>query len=82
MAVAAEGLDALVFTAGIGERSASTRAHVCERLGFLGVELDSEANSAAQPDVDVSTAASIVRVSVIGAREDLVAARATRALLH
>jgi len=82
MAVAANGLDALVFTAGIGERSALTRARVCERLGFLGVELDSEANGAAQPDADVSTAASIVRVSVIRAREDLVAARAARALLH
>ena len=81
MTVAAEGLDALVFTAGIGEGSASTRARVCERLGFLGVELDSEANRAAQPDVPVSTPGSLVRVWVIQAREDLVAARAARDLL-
>ena len=81
MAVATGGLDALVFTAGIGEGSAHARARVCERLGFLGVELDSEANSHAQPDADVSTPSSIVRVWVIRAREDLVAARATRALL-
>jgi acetate kinase len=82
MAVAAEGFDALVFTAGIGEGSAHARARACERLGFLGVELDSEANRAARPDTDVSTPASIVRVSVIRAREDLVAARAARALLR
>jgi acetate kinase len=81
MTVAAEGLDALVFTAGIGEGSASARARVCRRLGFLGVELDSEANRAAQPDLQVSTPDSLVRVWVIQAREDLVAARAARGLL-
>jgi acetate kinase len=81
MTVAAEGLDALVFTAGIGEGSASVRARVCRRLGFLGVELDSEANRAAQPDLQVSTPDSLVRVWVIQAREDLVAARAARGLL-
>jgi acetate kinase len=81
MTVAAEGLDALVFTAGIGEGSASARARVCRRLGFLGVELDLEANRAAQPDLQVSTPDSLVRVSVIRAREDLVAARAARGLL-
>jgi acetate kinase len=81
MTVAAEGLDALVFTAGIGEGSASVRARVCRRLGFLGVELDSEANRAAHPDLRVSTPDSLVRVWVIQAREDLVAARAARGLL-
>ena len=81
MTVAGEGLDALVFTAGIGEASAYTRAWVCKRLGFLGVELDSEANRAAEPDADVSAPHSAVRVSVIRAREDLVAARAARKLL-
>jgi acetate kinase len=81
MTVAGEGLDALVFTAGIGEGSASARARVCRRLGFLGVELDSEANRAAQPDLQVSTPDSLVRVWVIQAREDLVAARAARGLL-
>jgi acetate kinase len=60
MTVAAEGLDALVFTAGIGEGSASARARVCRRLGFLGVELDSEANRAAQQDLRVSTPDSLV----------------------
>ena len=81
MAMAAEGLEALVFTAGIGESSALARGRVCERLGFLGLELDSEANHAAEPDADVSSPGSAVRISVIRAREDLVAARAARTLL-
>ena len=81
MAAALGGLDAIVFTAGIGENSASVRAAVCERLGFLGVELDRKANEAARPDGTVSTPDSPVRVVVVEAREDIVAARAARELL-
>jgi acetate kinase len=82
MAVALGGLDALVFTAGVGEGSASVRAEVCARLGFLGVQLDAAANGRAEPDADVAAAASAVRVVVVHAREDAVAARAARELLH
>jgi len=78
MAVAAGGLDALVFTAGIGERSALTRARVCERLDFLGVRLDSDANRAAEPDAEVASRGATVRIVVLEAREDLIAARAAR----
>lgn len=81
MAVALDGLDALVFTAGIGENSASLREDVCGRLGFLGVELDPQANASAHPDATLSTSASPVRIVVVEAREDLVAARAARRLL-
>jgi acetate kinase len=81
MAVAARGLDALVFTAGIGEGSALVRELVCGRLTFLGVELDLSLNDAAEPDADVSPSGSRVRVAVIGAREDVVAARAARSVL-
>jgi acetate kinase len=81
MAVAAGGLDALVFTAGIGERSALARARVCERLGFLGVTLDAARNEAAEPDADVAAAGSRARIVVLEAREDLVAARAARTVL-
>jgi acetate kinase len=81
MATALGGLDALVFTAGIGENSAFVRAAVCERLGFLGVELDRQANEAARPGSTVSAADSPVRVVVLEAREDVVAARAARQLL-
>jgi acetate kinase len=81
MATALGGLDALVFTAGIGENSAPVRAAVCDRLGFVGVRLDADANESARPDVTVSTAESPVRVVVLEAREDVVAARAARQLL-
>jgi acetate kinase len=81
MAAAAGGLDALVFTAGIGERSAATRGRICERLSFLGVQLDEDRNSAAEPDADVAAQASSVRVLVVRAREELIAARAARRLL-
>jgi acetate kinase len=82
MAVALDGLDALVFTAGIGEHSASVREAVCSRLEFLGVELDPSANASVQPDAVVSVSGSSVRVVVLEAREDLVAAREARRLLQ
>jgi acetate kinase len=81
MATAAGGLDALAFTAGIGEGSSLVRAGVCTRLRFLGIEIDDAGNVDAQPDCDVATADSAVRVLVVRAREELVAARAARALL-
>jgi acetate kinase len=81
MATALNGLDALVFTAGIGEGSARVRADVCERLGFLGVGLDLEANGTAIADADVAAPGSRVRVVVVQAREELIAARAALELL-
>ena len=82
MAGALDGLDALVFTAGIGEHSASVREAVCSRLEFLGLELDPSANASVQPDAVVSVSGSSVRVVVLEAREDLVAAREARRLLQ
>lgn len=76
MAVACGGLDALVFTAGIGENSARVREDVCGRLAFLGVELDAERNASASQDCVISRGA--VAVHVIRAREELVAARAAQ----
>jgi acetate kinase len=75
------GLDALVFTAGIGEGSAFVRERVCGRLGFLGVELDPDANGEARPDADVAAGDSRVRAWVVHAREDAIAARAARGVL-
>ncbi|HVT18503.1 MAG TPA: acetate/propionate family kinase [Thermoanaerobaculia bacterium] len=65
------GLDALVFTGGIGEHSARLRADVAARLGFAGLELDPRANEQASGDVEVSNRRSTVRVLTITAREDL-----------
>ena len=75
------GLDALVFTAGIGEGSALVREQVCVRLAHLGVELDRAANREARPDTDVAADGSPARVWVIHTREDAIAARAARAAL-
>ena len=82
MAAALDGIDALVFTAGIGEGSASVRRNICGRLRFLGVELDADANAAAVPDVDVNASGANVRVVVLHAREDVVAACAAQKLLR
>jgi len=81
MAASLGGLDALVFTAGIGERSAATRAAICQRLAFLGVQLDEDANAGATPDAELSAPGSRVAVHVIAAREDIVIARGTRRAL-
>ena len=81
MAASAGGIDALAFTAGIGEHSALVRERLCRRLEFLGVEIDQAKNGSAEPDCDVSAEGSGVRVVVVRAREELVAARAARTLL-
>jgi acetate kinase len=81
MASAAGGIDALAFTAGIGEGSALVRERLCARLRFLGVELDEARNVEAEPDCDVAAESSRVHVLVVQAREELVAARAARRLL-
>jgi acetate kinase len=80
-AVTLGGVDALVFTGGIGEHSAEIRAAVCERLSCLGLEIDLAANAAARPDTFISTQASRSAILVITAREDLMMVRAARALL-
>jgi acetate kinase len=82
MAVALEGLDAVVFTAGIGENRADVRAAVTARLRHLGVDLDETANTDAVPDAEVAATGSRARVHVIRAREELIAARHARHLLR
>lgn len=71
LAAALGGIEALVFTAGIGENSHEIRERVCRGLEFLGIELDSKANKRTKPDADIATPASRTRVLVIAAREDL-----------
>ncbi len=82
MAAALRGLDALVFTGGVGENSALVRSLTAERLGWLGVAVD-EASSTGTPaalDFDVSALDATVRTLVIAAREDLQIAAEVRAL--
>ena len=73
------GLDALVFTAGIGEHAASIRERVCRTAAWLGVELDPAANAAGGPRL--STAGSRVPIWVIPTNEELMIARHTRTLV-
>lgn len=85
MAIAAQcvpldGLDALVFTGGIGERSARMRAAICARLGWLGIEIDPDANAA--HDLQIGRPAAPVPVFVVRTNEELVIARATAHLLE
>jgi acetate kinase len=64
------GIDALVFTAGIGENSAEVRAAACASLGFLGLTIDPGRNSSSPTEQHISTAGSAVRVLVLAAQED------------
>lgn len=78
-AAALGGLDALVFTGGIGERAASVRAEICEGLDHLGIRLDPARNAAhADP---ASAADSGCAVRIVLTREDLMIARHSRAVL-
>jgi acetate kinase len=75
------GLDALVFTAGIGENSVSLRERVCRDAGWLGVELDAQANGAAKGAARITTPGSRTAAWVIPTNEELMIARHTRALM-
>jgi acetate kinase len=80
MAAAMNGLDALVFTGGVGEHAPPVRAAAADGLGFLGVALDGAGNAAATADAEIGAAGAAVRTFVITAREDLEIARQVRAL--
>src|SRR5205807_9895587 len=77
LAVSLGGLDALVFTAGVGENSAPLRAQVCRGLECLGIQLDPERNQTARPDADIARSDAPVRVLIIHTREELAIARDT-----
>src|SRR5690349_13623874 len=81
MAAAMDGLDALVFTGGVGEHAPAVRAAVAAGIGFLGVAVDEGANAAAERDVEITAAGATARVVVVTAREDLEIARQVRSLL-
>jgi acetate kinase len=70
------GVDAVTFTAGIGEHSSFIRARICDRLGFLGIEVDEELNRAARSD-ERRISRGAVQVWVIPTNEELELARMT-----
>jgi acetate kinase len=82
MAAAMNGLDALVFTGGVGEHAPAVRAAAAAGLTFLGVAVDEERNKAARGDASISAPGSQVQTLVITAREDIEIADQTRAVLR
>ncbi len=74
------GVDAIVFTAGIGENDKGVRTAVCKHFGYLGINIDEEKNSIRGEDVVISTEDSKVKVLVVPTNEELMIARDTEAL--
>ena len=81
-AAAMGGVDAIVFTAGLGENSPSMREHICHGLEFMGIQISSEKNNVRGKEVDVSSDRSKVRVLLIPTNEELMIARDTMSLVQ
>ena len=75
------GVDAIAFTAGVGENSAIIRKMVCERLAYLGIEINDEANNKRGETIEISTPSSKVKVFVVPTNEELVIAQDTVRLI-
>ena len=80
-AAAMNGVDAIAFTAGVGENDPVVRKLICDRLSFLGISIDDEANSIRGEEVRISTDASAVKVFVVPTNEELAIARETASLV-
>ena len=78
---AMNGVDAICFTAGLGENDAATRAKIVENLGYLGIAIDEEANNTRGKEIVISTADSKVKVLTIPTNEELAICRETVALV-
>ena len=74
------GVDAIVFTAGLGENAIETRADICKGLEFLGIEIDDAKNNVRGKATEVSKDGAKVKVFVIPTNEELVIARDTKQL--
>lgn len=81
MAAALGGIDALVFTGGIGEHSEEVRTEVCRSLAWIGVMISPDANRELKPDCAITAADSTVDVYVVHTQEELMVARETRRVL-
>lgn len=80
---ALNGVDAIVFTGGIGENTKEVRSYVCEHLAFMGVEIDEDANAKTVKGAEgeISTKDSAVKIMVIPTNEEIVIARDTKQLV-
>jgi len=80
-AAAMGGLDVLVFTGGIGERSVRSRVEVCEGLGFLGIKIDEDKNRSVKGETNISASDSKVQVLVIPTNEEIIVACETARII-
>ena len=76
------GVDAIIFTAGIGENAPLLRQMICTRLSYLGIKLNEKANNTRGEEIEISTSDSKVKVFVIPTNEELVIAQDTIHLIH
>lgn len=79
--VTMDGVDAIVFTAGIGENHAPTRGAVCEKLSFIGVKIDRKKNTSAAKEKIITAEGSKAKVLVVPTNEELMIARETHRLV-
>lgn len=79
--VSLNGLDVIVFTAGIGENQVNIRKGICENLKFLGIEIDDERNNTRGEEIEISSSNSKVKVFVIPTDEEIMIARDTKNLI-
>ena len=76
------GIDAIAFTAGVGENQVNIRKSICEHLKWMGVELDADANNVRSEEKEISTKDSKVKVWIVPTNEELVIARDTKAIVE
>ena len=80
-AVVLKGIDAIVFTGGIGENQINIRRKICEKLAFMGLKIDTEINKKRGEEIEISTKDSSIKAYVIPTNEELVIARDTMNLI-
>jgi len=81
-AVSLNGLDAIVFTGGIGENQIDVRAQICEQLNWMGVKIDLEKNNVKSEQVEISSKDATIRTFIIPTNEELVIARDTLRIVN
>lgn len=80
-AVTMQGIDVIVFTAGVGENQINIRKGICENLSFMGIEINDETNSIRGEEIEISSENSKIKVYVVPTNEELVIARDTMELI-
>ncbi len=81
-AVSMQGIDVIVFTAGIGENQINIRKGICEKLKFMGIEIDENANDCRGEEIEISAPNSKIKVFVIPTDEELMIARDTKEIVQ